>query len=152
MIARRVIDLIALLNLAEMAIVFRTMTVFFTTPEMENFTGFLLDGGSIENCFFTSYHKTGFRGFPGGEIIGEIATKIISFSGWLKIFGEIFRHEKVEMIPTFSSRNILPHFVCKIKTNESAHAQYISPANSPIISSRGNPALIEGMKINKHYI
>ena len=39
------------------------------------------------------------------------------------MFGEIFRHEKVEMIPTFSSRNISPHFACKIKTNESAHAQ-----------------------------
>ena len=39
-------------------------------------------------------------------------------NSWLKMFDEIFRHEKVEMIPTFS-----PNFSCKIKTNESAHAQ-----------------------------
>ena len=38
-------------------------------------------------------------------------------SDWLKMFGEIFRHEKVEMNPTFSRRNISPHFACKIKTN-----------------------------------
>ena len=54
-----------------------------------------------------------------------------SYSDWLKMFGE--------MIPTFSSRNISPHFACKIKTNESAHAQQNSPANSPMISLRGNP-------------
>ena len=54
-------------------------------------------------------------GFPRGEIIGEFATKKISYSDWLKMFGENFRHEKVEMI--------LPHFANKIKTNEIAHAQ-----------------------------
>ena len=45
------------------------------------------------------------------------------YSDWLKMFGVIFRPEKVEMMPTFSSRNISPCFTCKIKTNESAHAQ-----------------------------
>ena len=40
---------------------------------------------------------------------------IDSCSDWLKMFDEFFRHEKVEMIPTFSSRNISPHFACKTK-------------------------------------
>ena len=72
---------------------------------------------------FEKFFCIGYKGgFPRGEIIGEFATKKFSHSDWIKMFGEIFRHEKVEMIPTFSSRNISPHFACKIKTNESAHA------------------------------
>ena len=33
-------------------------------------------------------------GFPRGEIIDEFATKNISYSDWLKMFGEFFRHTK----------------------------------------------------------
>ena len=32
------------------------------------------------------------------------------------------------MVHTFSTRNVSPHFACKIKINKNAHAQYISPA------------------------
>ena len=46
-----------------------------------------------------------------------------SYSDWLKIFGKIFCHEKVEMILTFSSQMISLHFACKIKTNESGYTQ-----------------------------
>ena len=43
----------------------------------------------------------------------QICDENVFYSDWLKMFGEIFRHEKVEMIPTFSSRNISPHFAGK---------------------------------------
>ena len=55
--------------------------------------------------------------------MGDFATKIFFILIGLKCLTNFFVHEKVEMIPTFSSRNISPRFACKIKTNKSAHAQ-----------------------------
>ena len=70
-----------------------------------------------------SMKRSFIQSFKAGFHEAKSSTKKISYSDWLKMFGEIFCQEKVEMIPTFSSRNIPPHFACKIKTNESAHAQ-----------------------------
>ena len=58
------------------------------------------------------------------------------------------------MIPTFLSRNISPHFACKIKTNESVHVQcaFLSDfaSNSPMISPRGNPPLYRTKLLNAY--